>query len=517
MSENWNFEGGSDEPRMPRFPGGFPSGKKPLFVLIGLGLPVLLVIGLGWFSYTSCRIEIPAKHIAILIKKTGLNLKNDQEMAPDETYKGVQPKVLSEGRYFYNPWNWQWEVVPMFEVPSSKLGVTVRLQGDDLGYGEIIAWEKHQKGIVPEVLRPGRYPINSYSVTIGLHDPIIIPAGYKGVVTLLAAPMPKDPNQLLVEKGTRGVQRETLDPGTYYLNPYVTRVSLVDCRSQRFNLAHNNDMGFPSKDGFWVSLDGIIEFRIKPEHAAEVFVTYNDNINGDRVDEEIRNKIIMPNARSFCRLRGSNNSGRDFIGGETRIRFQKEFQDAMRDACEPLGVEILQALITEINPPQRIASPVRDREVARQQLNQFKQQILQQESEIKLAMEKELINRSKQLVQADQKVVTMTVEAMRQQEVAVTKANELLLVAEHNLEAAKDQAAAIVERGKAEADVIVFRNEAEAAGWKQAVEAFGGDGNAFARYVLYKALAPGYNSIMVNTADSPMMDVFGTLGETPAK
>ena len=34
------------------------------------------------------------------------------------------------------------------------------------------------------------------------------------------------------------------------------------------------------------------------------------------------------------------------------------------------------------------------------------------------------------------------------------------------------------------------------------------DGEAYARYVLYQKLAPGYRSIMTNTADSPLMEVF---------
>jgi hypothetical protein len=40
------------------------------------------------------------------------------------------------------------------------------------------------------------------------------------------------------------------------------------------------------------------------------------------------------------------------------------------------------------------------------------------------------------------------------------------------------------------------------------VEAFNGDGSAFARYTLYQKLAPGFRSIMTNTADSPLMEMF---------
>ena len=88
-----------------------------------------------------------------------------------------------------------------------------------------------------------------------MHSPVTIPAGYKGVVTNPSGPMPVDPNQLLVEDGFRSVQKSTLDEGTYYMNPYTYRIELIDCRSQRFNLSEGFDMGFPSKDGFWVSLD----------------------------------------------------------------------------------------------------------------------------------------------------------------------------------------------------------------------------------------------------------------------
>ncbi len=76
-------------------------------------------------------------------------------------------------------------------------------------------------------------------------------------------------------------------------------------------------------------------------------------------------------------------------------------------------------------------------------------------------------------------------------------------MATEKLSAAKDEAEAILARAAAKAAVIGFENEADAAGWKTAVEALGNDGEAYARYVLYQKLAPGYRSIMTNTADSP--------------
>ena len=505
-----------------------------LHFLVGFACLFLLACGMLWFVWESFRINVPEKHVAVLMRKTGNDIENWMEIAPwtekqqaafesgtdisvalrgDDGYvKGIQQPVLGPGRYFYNPWDWDWQIVPMIEIPEGKLGVLIRKVGDNLPYKEIIAWKPNQKGIVDEVMRAGRYALNPYIHDVEIHDPVEVPAGYRGVRTLLTARMPANPNELLSEDNCRGVQKTPLNEGTYYVNPYIERVNLVDCRSQRFNLDEDYDMGFPSKDGFWVSLDGRLEYRIKPEEAARVFVTYNDTSNKDGLTdplgEEIERKIIMPNARSFCRLRGSSHKGRDFIGGETRSAFQLDFQTAMFDTCDPLGVDVIQALITEVKPPEAIAGPVRDREVARQKLDQYDQQISQWQSERDLAVQEQLREQRKELVDAEREVVKVTVKAEEVQTVEVTGAEEKLLVSVLRLEAATLKAEAIQSRGKAVADVIVFKNQAEAAGWKEAVSAYDGDGGKYAQYLMYEKLAPAFRSIMANTASSPLMEVF---------
>lgn len=500
----------------------------------GIGATILIGIaglcGLAVWVFMFCRIEVPSRTIAVLTRKTGSELANvDEIVTLDKTdkFKGIEEKVLTEGRYFYNPWKWDWDIVDQVEVPENRLGVRIRLYGEDLGYGNLIAEEPTQKGIWKEVLRPGRYPLNAivyeegttpepnrdnFIELVELHKPIVVPAGFKGVVTLLSAPPADDPNELIVESGKRGVQEETLNPGVYYINPYVKRVSLVDCRSQRFNLSTGGEMGFPSRDGFWVKLDGRIEFRVDPERAAEVFVTYNERNNDigpdARVEDEIIAKIILPNARSFCRLRGSDHSGRDFILGEKRSQFQEDFQKTLEATCQRQGIEIVQALITRISPPQQIALPVRERQIAVQQAEQYIKQIEQQTSEQQLKIEQELVKQKQVLIEAEQEVVKLTTEAQRQQEVAVIGAEQRRKVAEVELMAAQDEAEAITAHGKAAAEVINFENEAEAAGWQKSVEAYDGSGDEFARWVMLKKLAPSFRQMMVNTADSPLMDIF---------
>lgn len=509
-------------------------GRSPAKIAgLVAAISVIGVLGLAYFIYTQCRIDVPARHFAVLTRKTGIDLENHQEVAPDAEHKGLQLELLPEGRYFKNPYTWDWAVYPMVEIPEDKMGVRIRLYGDDLPYGDFLAIDENHKGIIEDVLKPARYAINAlvidrvtgreigpgrsakndYVEIIELWDPKEIPAGYKGIVTNLAGPLPEDPNQLIVPDNYRGPQSVTLDPGRYYLNPYMYRINSIDTRSQRFNLASGKDMTFPSKDGFAISLDGIIEFRVIPETAAQTYVTYNE-VSNDSADgasaiaEEIIEKVIMPNARAFCRLRGSNSSAREFIGGETRTQFQNEFQEAITETCRAQGIEIIQALITKIKPPQAIAEPLRSREVAAQELKQYTQQILQQQEEAKLATDKAMIEQKRELIGADRQVIEVITKAKEEQQVALEAANRDLAVAEEKLAAAKDEAEAIMARAAADAAVIGFENEADAAGWKRAVAALGADGEAYARYVLYQKLAPGYRSIMTNTADSPLMDVF---------
>jgi regulator of protease activity HflC (stomatin/prohibitin superfamily) len=499
----------------PRRPRGLSSWK--VLTLGALVAAPFVVLGV----YNACKIEVDTGKQAVLIRRVGLDLGRDQELAPPRKggayYKGVQTEgvyggVLTEGRYFYNPFFWSWEISKQFEVPNGKIGIRIALDGDDLPSGQVLA-EAGQKGIRAKVELPGRYPYNPYAEEFELHDPVTVPAGFRGVVTLLSGRKPKDPNQFMVGEGERGVQKKTLDPGTYYLNPYETRVSLVDCRSKRFNLGEGSAMDFLSSDGFPVTLDGAIEFRVVPERAAEVFVKYNEDDNGDDIDGEIIAKIITPESRSLCRTGGSKLTGGQFISGNDREVFQRNLVRSLTENCKQQGVEILAVAITRVEPPQDIATPVRDREVAKQELAQFNQEKLQQLSEAKLQIEVLMAEQKQKVVRAEAAVIVQTTKAEQDAGVAATLAEQKLKVTQTQLEAAKDKASAIVAKAQADADVIRFTNRADLAGLASRVAAFDGDGSALAQNILVGKLAPGFRSILSNS-EGPLMDLFGQFVKT---
>jgi len=120
-------------------------------------------------------------------------------------------------------------------------------------------------------------------------------------------------------------------------------------------------------------------------------------------------------------------------------------------------------------------------------------------------------------VGAEQELVKAIGQAKREQAVALTKAQENLIVAQRDLDAAKDRATAMIAQKQAEAGVIDFENEASAAGWRRSVAAFQGNGHQFARYILYQKLAPGFRQIIANTAqDSPLMAIFRQFATSPS-
>ncbi|HEX8204358.1 MAG TPA: SPFH domain-containing protein [Isosphaeraceae bacterium] len=473
---------------------------------------VLVLVGLAtvFLTYNALKIEVQTGEQAVLIRRTGLDLQPEMELAPPPAagryYKGVQPGVLTEGRYFYNPFYWDWEIRPQYVVPEGKCGVRIALQGDDPPPGQVLAGPG-QKGVCPGVLESGaRVPFNWYAEQFEEYDPVDVPPGCRGVVTLLAGREPKDPNVVLVARGERGVQKETLPPGRYFINPYEERISIVDCRSQRFALGQEKDMSFLSADGFEVSIDGVIEFRIMEDRVAEAFVLYNEDFNGDDLSEEVIAKIITPESRSICRINGSKMTGGQFLSDSTT--FKENLEKSLKANCLAQGVDVLNVSVTSIRPPQEIRDPIQAREVAKQQLSQYQQERLQQESEAQLRVQTLLADQKKALVEAEQSVIEQTTKAEQDQRVAVTLAEQKLAVAQTQLEATKDKAAALVSEAQAAADVIRFKNTAELSGLAARVGAFDGDGSALAQNILLGKLAPAFHTILSNS-EGPLMELFG--------
>ena len=471
-------------------------GMMKYVITFGVVGTLLFVAGLA----TCGMVIVENGKAAVMISKTGDDLPNGEIIAmPGQ--KGIQLDTYPEGWYWKNPYTWDWKIVDQIQIHSGKVGIKIRNYGKDLPPGQVVA-KGEEKGIQSDVLVPGRYVINPFAFLVKEYDIVNIESGHMGVVTLVSGKEPKNPNEFLVEAGERGVQKHTYPPGTYYPNPFIEKIIPIDTRSHRFDMMADKIIRFPSLDGFDITMEGTIEWYIDPARVAEVFVKYIDT---RPMITCIVEDIILPNARAYSRIEGSKHLARDFIGGTTREKFQEDFLGGVKRSCNAQGIMISSALVRQITPPDAIARPIKDREIAIRMRELYEQQKEREKQQKLLAMEEKMKDRKTLSTSAEADVSVAITKATQDKEVAIIEASRGLEVAKLQLQAAQNQAEAKVAEGKAKADVVVYKNAAEAAGLKNSAAAFG-DGNAYVRYLMNQKLAPSITYILSNT-DGPFADM----------
>jgi len=491
--------------RMPGLPLRFGGAG----LLAGCSAPVVIfvaVIVLSLWVLFFWLIDLDANEIAVLVRKTGRDLPSGDILAIEPGQKGIQLDVLSEGWHLRNPYTWGWQKANITDIPPGSLGIKVRLYGKDLPPGMIIAPDGC-KGVLKEVLRPGKYRINPYAYSVEVYPAISIKPGSIGVVTyltgddVLTAQIPEErKNTFLVEAGMKGVQAEALDPGTYYLNPYMVEVSEVTLQSQRFEMSGDDAITFLTSDGFTINVEGTIEYALIRDKVSLLTHQVGDM-------EDILKKIILPKARGFSRIEGSKNPAKNFITGETRQLFQNSLESHLRKVCESWGVDIRSVLIRNITPPDEIASIIRDREVAVQTAKKYEQQIAQAKSQAELTRQEMLAQQNKAKVEADTVRIRAVIRAEQEQAVQVTSANKELEVAKIENEASVAQSAAVLLKASADREVIRLKNEAEADVFASQIKAYG-NGMNFARQAFYLKLGPQVESILSGDADDSLGGLF---------
>ena len=485
-----------------RSPGGLPplAGILPLLIF---GAAVLF----GIFYWTACRIEPGSDEIAILIHKTGKDLPPGEIIATESDQKGIQLDVLPEGRYFRNPYSWEWKIEKITDIPAGKLGVQTRLYGKDLVEGRIIAGSG-EKGILADVLRPGKYRINPYACQVEFFDAISIRPGHGGVVTslvgddLFSKEVPASMrNNYVAAPGYKGVQPKVLEPGTYYdKNPYMYSVAEVNLQSQRFEMSGEDAINFLTVDGFTVHVEGTIEYALIPAQVAKLTQQVGDM-------DDIIKKIIMPLARGFSRIEGSKNPAKNYITGETRQQFQNNLDAHLKAKCLESGVAIRSVLIRNITPPDQIASVIRDREVAVQNARKIEQQIAQAKSQAELTRQEALAQQNKEKVEADTAAIRAVISAKQNQQVRLIAAHQDLEVAKLETAAAAAQADAMLLKAEAERKVIALGNEAAANVIANQVQAFS-TGLNFARHEFYQKMGPQIQTILAGDDETGLGGLF---------
>ncbi len=467
-------------------------GAVTFLVLAALALPTWI-----WYGW---RIEPENGQIAVLMKKTGKDLPPEAIVAPGPEYKGVQAEVLPEGRYFRNPWTWEWKYFRAMDIPAGKFGVLVRKFGKDLPAGEIIARDDSYKGIVRDVLGTGRHRINPCAYDVKLYDDITIKPGHVGVVTrltgadILTEGAPDGAGTgFLVGDGMKGVTDGILKEGTHRLNPFVYSVSIVNIQSQRFELSGSDAITFLTQDGFTVQAEGTLEFNLELDKVALLSHEVGEM-------DDILQKIILPSARGFSRIEGSKKVATEFIVGESRQAFQNSLEAYLKRVCAPWGISLNSVLIRDIFAPQEVAKIIRARELAVQEAKKIDQQIVQAKSLAELGRQKALAERNSAVVAAETERIQKKIAAEQTRAERTIAAEARLEVAATELKAAEAEAAAKLAKAEAERKVVEARTTAEAEVLKSEISVYQ-DERDYLRARLYEKTAPRISEVV--TADDP--------------
>lgn len=496
----------------PRRP---PMPPLPVAAVLPFAFVAALLLGSLWFWFW-WRIEPGNGELAILIKKTGQNLPTERIIADSPEYKGIQLGVLPEGRFFRNPYTWDWSIIKATDIPAGKFGVLVRKFGKDLPSGKIIAPDDAYKGIVRDVLGTGKHRINPYAYEVKLFEDIKIAPGHVGVVTaldgidILSGGMvaPGADKGFLTPVGAKGVKSEILKEGTHRLNPFLYAVSIVNIQSQRFELSGGDAIMFLTLDGFPVTVEGTLEFNLNVDKAAQLTHEVGDI-------DDIMQKLILPSARGFFRIEGSKKNATDFIVGESRQAFQDSLETFLKAVCQPWGISLNSVLIRDIQAPQEIASIIRDRELAAQESMKFGQQIVQAKSQAELEKQKALAEQNRLKVTADTERIRLTITAEQGKVEKTIAAQTELDVAKVGLEAARADAKSLLTLAEADRTVVEAQNKANADVLKQQVTVYRNEAD-YVRAKLYEKTAPNIQSILTTDANGDLFGLPIKLKDRPA-
>lgn len=507
-------------PRRPRFLS---------WVLFG----VILLVAWPVFQWTVARVEVEPDTFLVVTNRWGTTLPEGVLVAPDPSYQGIQRRVLPEGRHFLNPLLYTYERHPVVKVPEKFCATLIRKAGveidaDRKNRGEYLAGgpidleaaeRPGERGVVEQVLGPGKYRLNPYVYGVEIVPAVEIESQQVGVKVLRWGKEPprERASPYVVADGERGVQRSFVPSGTHYINPYVAQVIPVDVRSHTVVF---EDIEFPSKDGFTIQPRVQVRYKVVPEKAPEIYVMLSedgvlfqkDESHDDQMKNPILQKVILPLIRGYVRIEGSKHDAREYIskpkedapgaGKPTnpRERLQDELMRKVTPECEKVGVIVDYIAVGQpvMNPTlEELAAQIREREQARIARKTNEQKVTQYEQEKELKSTEALADQRKKVIDANTKLERGKITAERRLQTEKAQLQAELESAQARLDGSQKRAEAILTTGKAEAAVIRAENESAVAGLRTAIEGFG-SADAFAQYHVLLKLTPVLSEIFAS-------------------
>jgi regulator of protease activity HflC (stomatin/prohibitin superfamily) len=393
------------------------------------------------------------------------------------------------------------------------------------------------KGIQKEVLTPGTYKINTFLYDVSLVPAAVIPPGYVGVVTRLTGErgpttsvtlteirantygpttqpdLPathQAPSRLITGDTRRGVLKDVLQPGIYYVNPRLLKVDVVPVGYDAIDLNSggavsvsgrgdsrrkdpkriDQSIRFYSGDGYLVQSDLTLVWGVSPADAPEIVANIG---NWDKV----RQNIIEPAMKAACQNVGAKYTSKELIQGATRSKFQDELSESLERAVANRSVHVLLALIRNItikdttgnDQTAGLLATIQRANVEVEKDLTNKQKTLTAMTSAKLEEALKQVDVARETVASETNVKVANILADGAKQAAEIEAERDLEVARINLQVSQLEAQRTQILGKAQADVTRMKSDAEAKGAKMLVDAFGSPA-AYNQYIFAKNFQP---------------------------
>lgn len=482
---------------------------KTFFTTGIIGLILIILAAFGAYQWFFCRFYVPPGQMAIVTAKSGKKPQAN-EILVERGEKGIWKEVLPEGRYFLDPIMHEVKIVPAISIPIGKVGIVTSKIGKPLPPGEIIAPDRSSQGVWRNVLGPGTHRLNPQGYEVQIVDAINIPIGYVGVVTSQTGKTA--PAGQFASIGEKGVLKDILQPGLYYINPRAYQVNVIEIgmnqismvgreggeinvkskiesasdalQEMSFNtlnvqlqnrenymkksaLLNNSapakqqkkEKGRNEQQELVYSINSFVEFPSRDGFKISMDMTVEFELLPEYVSKiymlygdlpQVVEKIILPQILSVSRLKGSTYKAQDFIMGEGRETFQKNLRQDLVDTLKEKNIIIHNAIIRSVAIPNNILKPIQDSSIAKEQnLTNFS---LQETAKI----EAELNSQTTMIEQKRKEVSQETLKLVA--EIAANQKNAVrMIAAQTELDVAEIQ----LKRSEIEAKTARLKGETE--------------------------------------------------------
>ncbi len=409
--------------------------------------PALLMLGLILGS----SVVVPVDQTGVVNRLFGAPLPSGDIVA-HHGEQGPQAEIIGPGWHFgYFPFLYEVELAPVVVIAPGSLGFVTARDGKPLGENETYAppWESTadmldpmtflskggHRGPQTTVLTPGTYRYNPRLHEITMIEALNVAPGNVAVIksnsgilaekladTVLVNGTP------LVANGNRGIWREPLPPGAYYLNSqafqptivkttqrvYVYQQGAIRQQSLKKDSPQDWSVIVRSKDGFSFPVDVRVGCAVESKDSPYLVALLGDPdkmVRDDQEDEQLEvleAKVILPAVRAIFRNVAETMNALEFVNARSTIektatqRMTEELRK-FRVTCD--GVYVGNIHLDASEAGKKLILTQTDREVAVNQQTLYAEQRKAEESRATLVKAAEDAEQQRNLAKATYEVL----------------------------------------------------------------------------------------------------------------